>query len=142
MYKAAALTILVTLPTLGAAQDTARRERFTLPVNQIDDTSFEVIEADGAGGTQVWCAAGIYVRNVLGLRDGNLYIEIGRGDATTAPGSKGIVFSTEPVDGAFSSVSQGVRRAGQVFSMAHAYSLCRNLPFLRVRTSENQLVRR
>lgn len=142
MIRPIALSLMVTLPTVSLAQDAERRERFTLPVNQISATTFEVIEADGAGGTQIWCAAGIYTRNVLGLSGGNLYVSIGRRDAATAPGRKSVTFSTEPVDGAFSSVSQGVRRAGQVFSVAHAYSLCRNLPFLRIRTSENQLVRR
>lgn len=142
MIRSIALSLLVTVPTMSHAQDFMRRERFTIPVNQIDATTFEVIEADSAGGTQVWCAAGIYARNVLGLRGGNLYIQTGRGDAVTAPGRKGITFTSEPVPGAFSAVSQGVRRAGQVFSMTHAYSLCRNLPFLRVRTSANELVRR
>ncbi|APX12348.1 hypothetical protein [Tateyamaria omphalii] len=142
MLKPLSLAVLITLPTLGHAQDFVRRERFTIPVNQIDATSFEVIEADGAGGTQLWCAAGLYTRNVLGQRGGDLYIQTGRGDAVTAPGRKGVVFSTQPVDGAFSSFSQGVRRTGKVFSMTHAFSLCRDAPFLRVRTSDNRLVRR
>lgn len=142
MLKPIALALILTLPTVVYAQDAARRERFTLPVNQIDNARFEVIEADGAGGTQMWCAAGIFARDVLMRRDGNLYIETGRGDAITVPGRKGVTFSTEPVDGAFSSVSQGIRRAGKVFSMAHAYSLCRNLPFLKIRISEDRLVRR
>ena len=142
MLKIAFLALILTAPTIVLAQDAARRERFTIPVNQIDTTTFEVVEADGAGGTQLWCAAGIFARHVLGLRGGNLYVAKGRGDAVTAPGRKGVVFSTEAVEGAFSSVSQGVRRSGQVFSMTHAYSLCRNLPFLRVRTSAKELVRR
>ncbi|GGX53104.1 hypothetical protein GCM10007385_21440 [Tateyamaria omphalii] len=142
MFKPIALAFAITLPTLGHAQDFVRRERFTIPVNQIDGTTFEVIEADAAGGTQIWCAAGIYARNVLGLRGGDLYIAEGRGDAQTASGRKGVTFSTQAVSDAFSSVGQGVRRSGKVFSMAHAYALCRNLPFLRVRTSNDQLVRR
>ncbi|WP_299043538.1 hypothetical protein [uncultured Tateyamaria sp.] len=142
MLKAAAVALIVTLPTMTHAQDFMRRERFTIPVNQIDATSFEVIEADSAGGTQLWCAAGLFARNVLGLRGGNLYIAVGRSGARTVPGRQGVVFSTEPVEGAFSSVSQGVRRSGQVFSMTHAYSLCRNTPLLRVRTADNRLVRR
>lgn len=142
MLRPIALAIAVTLPTLGYAQDSVRGERYTIPVNQIDSTTFEVIEADGAGGTQLWCAAGLYTRNVLGLRGGDLYIAQGRTDAQTVPGRKGVVFTTQAVPNAFSSVTQGVRRTGKVFSMTHAYALCRNLPFLRVRTSSNQLVRR
>lgn len=142
MLKPALIVLATLLPVMAHAQDSMRRERFTIPVNQIDGTTFEVIEADSAGGTQLWCAAGLYARNVLGLRGSNLYIARGRDDATTVSGRKGVIFSTEPVEGAFSSVSQGVRRTGQVFSVTHAYSLCRNLPFLRVRTSDNRLVRR
>ncbi|WP_152613068.1 hypothetical protein [Tateyamaria sp. ANG-S1] len=142
MLKPLSLAVLITLPTLGHAQDFVRRERLTIPVNRIDSTSFEVIEADGAGGTQLWCAAGIYTRHVLGQRGGDLYIQSGRGDATTAPGRKGVVFTTQPVEGAFSSFGQGVRRTGKVFSMAHAFALCRDSPFLRVQTADNRLVRR
>lgn len=142
MLRPFALALVITLPTLAHAQDFLRRERFTIPVNQIDGATFEVIEADGAGGTQLWCAAGIYARKVLGLRGGDLYIAVGRSDAQTMPGRKGVTFSTQVVPEAFSSVSQGVGRTGKVFSMAHAYALCRNFPFLRVQTASNQLVRR
>ncbi|WP_147112834.1 hypothetical protein [Tateyamaria sp. syn59] len=142
MFKPLSLAILITLPTLSHAEAFVQRERYTIPVNQINATSFEVIEADGAGGTQMWCAAGLYARNVLGQRGGDLTIETGRGDALTAPGRKGVVFTTAPLEGAFSSFSQGVRRSGKVFSMTHAFALCQTLPFLRVRTADNQLVRR
>ncbi|MEL6465569.1 MAG: hypothetical protein AAFQ58_11430 [Pseudomonadota bacterium] len=142
MLRPIVLAFCVTLPSLGHAQDFMQRQRFTIPVNQIDATTFEVIEADSAGGSQLWCAAGLYARNVLGLSGGNLYIQTGRGTAMTAPGRIGVAFSSEPVPGAFSSPDQGVRRAGKVFSVTHAYSLCRFLPFLRVRTPDNQLVRR
>ncbi|MEM8655348.1 MAG: hypothetical protein AAGF36_11425 [Pseudomonadota bacterium] len=142
MLRPILLAVLVAFPTLVQAQDFMQRQRFTIPVNQIDPSTFEVIEADSAGGTQLWCAAGLYARNVLGLGGENLYIQTGRGDATTVPGRKSVVFSSTPVDGAFSSPDQGVRRAGKVFSVTHAFSFCRNLPFLRVRTPDNQLVRR
>lgn len=145
MLKHLALAAVVTLPTLAHAQDRVfPRERFTIPVNQIDANSFEVIENDGAGGTQLWCAAGLFTRKALGQRGGELYIESPRGPAQTMPGRKGVVFTTEPVAGAFNSVSQGVRRAGQSFSMTHAYALCRSgrSQGVRVRTADGQLLRR
>ncbi|WP_299625070.1 hypothetical protein [uncultured Tateyamaria sp.] len=145
MLKHLALAALVTVPTMGHAQDrNFVRERVTLPVNTIDANSFEVIEDDGAAGTQIWCAAGLYTRKALGQRGGDLYIEVARGPAQTAPGRKGVVFTTEPVAGAFNSVSQGVKRAGQTFSMSHAYALCRSnrAQSVRVRTEDGRLLRR
>mmetsp|Transcript_22601 Transcript_22601/g.36921 ORF Transcript_22601/g.36921 Transcript_22601/m.36921 type:complete len:146 (+) Transcript_22601:1211-1648(+) len=145
MLKHIALATVIALPTLAHAQErNFVRERVTLPVNTIDANSFEVIENDGAAGTQIWCAAGLFTRQALGQRGGDLYIEVARGPAQTAPGRKGVVFTTEPVAGAFNSVSQGVKRAGQTFSMAHAYALCRSgrAQSVRVRTADGQLIRR
>ncbi|MEL6884546.1 MAG: hypothetical protein AAFP87_08555 [Pseudomonadota bacterium] len=136
-----ALACAVTSPTLVDAQST-RRERFTLPVAQLTDTTFEIIEADGAGGQQIWCGAGIYVRRVLGLRGGELFISEGRGPSKTQPGRKSVVFSITPVPNAFDSTSPGVRRAGKSFSMTHAFALCSEMPFVRLRTENGQLIRR
>ena len=136
-----ALAALATAPTLVSAQSTSIRESYTLPVAQIDANSFEVVEADGAGGTQMWCAAGIYARKVLGERGGDIYIESARGPSQTMPGRKAVVFTTAPVDGAFSSTSLGIRTVGATHSMTHAFALCREMKNLRIRTGPNQLVR-
>jgi len=133
------LAAAVTMPTLGAAQQFVRRDRFDIPIFPIDANTFEVVENDGAGGTALWCAAGVYTRDTLGQRGGSLYILKGRSDSERISGRKSVIFSTQPVDGAFSSFSQGVRRAGKVFSMAHAYALCRGTPRLTVKIRENRL---
>ncbi|MEL6450056.1 MAG: hypothetical protein AAFQ19_02265 [Pseudomonadota bacterium] len=139
---ATALAVLITAPTLSVAQDNPPRQRFTLPVNQIDANSFEVIEADGAGGTQFWCAASIYSRRVLGATGGDLYIETARGPSKTAPGRTGVVFTTQPVSNAFTSVSLSVREAGLTFSQGHANAVCRPFNAVRIRTGPNEILRR
>lgn len=141
-YFAAALAVLITAPTLAPAQDSSRRERYTLPAVQIDANSFEIIEADGAGNSQIWCAAGIYAREVLGQRDGDLAVEVPRGPSQTTPGRRGVVFTTAPVEGAFSSTSLGIRKAGLTFSAGHAHALCRQFRNLKVRVGPDTLLRR
>ena len=138
----AALAFAVTAPTIADAQSFSRRERFTLPAAQLTDSTFEIVEADGAGSQQIWCGAGIYARHVLGLRGGDLFIAEARGPSKSQPGRKGVVFSIQPVAGAFDSVSPGVRQAGKRFSMTHAFALCTDTPFLRLRLEDGRLIRR
>ena len=129
-------------PTLLNAQSDRFRENFTLPVAQIDTNSFEVVEADGAGNSQMWCAAGLYARKGLGLRQGDLTITTPRGPSQSIPGRKGVVFSTVPVKGAFPSVWPGLRKAGRSYRIAHAFALCSELDHIAVRTGPNTLLRR
>ncbi|UWR23543.1 hypothetical protein [Sulfitobacter sp. S190] len=125
MFKKLATVAMICLPLPALAGiDFLDRQRFVIPVAPISATTFEVIENDGAGGTQMWCAAAKYSRAVLGNARGDLTILEARDTARTVQGRKGVVFTTAPVDGAFSSVSQSVRRAGKVFSVGHAYALC------------------
>ena len=129
---AACVAVAMTAPLPALAQSFGMRERFDIPVYPIDANTFEVVENSGAGGTQLWCAAGIYARDTLGQRDASLYILEGRGDSRAEPGRKSVIFTTQAVEGAFSSVTQGVRRAGQVFTVSHAKALCRDTPRLRI----------
>ena len=139
---AATMAFAVSVPTLLPAQDFFILERFVLPVNQIDANSFEVVEADGAGPPQIWCAAGIYARRVLNQPSGDLYLEGARGPSQTQPGRKGIVFTTEPQDGAFSSITLSTRRVGLVKSVGLANSVCYDMPYLQIRINENRLLGR
>lgn len=133
------LVLATTLPTLAPAQDQIRRERFQIPIFGVDANTFEVIENDGAGGSDLWCAAGIYVRTRLGQRGGDITVLTPRGPSRAAPGRTSVIFTTAPVEGAFSSYSQGVRQVGKRFSMAHAYALCRGVPNLRISIRDNRL---
>lgn len=133
------LATAVSLPTIGAAQQEVRRNRFQIPIFSIDANTFEVIENDGAGGFDLWCAAGIFVRSRLVQRGGDITVLTPRGPAQSAPGRTSVIFTTEPVEGAFSSYSQGVRQKGKRFSKAHAYALCRAVPNLRISIRENRL---
>ncbi|WP_299648235.1 hypothetical protein [uncultured Tateyamaria sp.] len=133
------LALAVTLPTLAAAQQEIRRDRFQIPIFGIDANTFEVIENDGAGGSDLWCAAGIYVRTRLGQRGGDITVLTPRGPSQSVPGRRSVIFTTAPVEGAISSYSQGIRQAGKRFSMAHAYALCRGVPNLRISIRDNRL---
>lgn len=145
MLKIVALAILLAFPTLASADRFGLRftERFTIPVVPIDATTFEVIEADGAGGQQLWCAAGIFTTRVMGVQRGDLYIKEARGPSRTVPGRVGIVFTTQPVPGAFTTYSSGVRKAGKVASVGLANSLCFGEweRRVRIRLPNGQLVR-
>lgn len=138
----AGLAVLMAVPTVLPAQGFVRQDSFTLPVAPIDANSFEVVESDGAGGPQMWCAAGLYARKVLGQRAADLYVQQARGPSQTMPGRKGVVFTTAPVAGAFGTTSLGIRQAGATHSVAHAFALCHEFKNLRLRTGPNTLVRR
>ena len=99
-------------------------EVFRLPVNAIDATTFEVVANDGAGGTQMWCAAGIYVTRALGQSRGDITILEGYGPSKTMPGRRAVVFTTNEVVEAFKSYDEGVRKAGKALSIGHATGIC------------------
>ena len=142
MLKKLVFAALLVLPSLAIAQSFFFLERYTIPVNQIDATTFETVDADGAGGTQHWCAAGIYASKVLGLKKVFLFIKQPLGPSVTVPGRKGVVFSTEPVPGATQSYSEGVRKAGKTFSLSHASALCWGdyIGDVQIRLANGQLV--
>lgn len=146
MFKSLALAALLALPTQTNADFFVfgTLETFTIPIVPIDETTFEAIEADGAGGTQMWCAAGIFTNRVLGQDRAEVYIKQARGPSVTVEGRKGVVFTTQEVPNASKSYSQGVRTAGKSFSAGHAYALCRGSDFrvVRIRLPNGQIVRR
>ena len=118
---------LVLVPTLALPQSLFFRELIVIPVRQIDANSFEAIEADGAGGMQMWCAAGIFARNVLGQRGADIAVAQPRAPSATFPGRKSVVFTTQPVADRKSSYSTNVRTQGLTFSTTHAYAQCRSM---------------
>ncbi|MEM8655346.1 MAG: hypothetical protein AAGF36_11415 [Pseudomonadota bacterium] len=120
------LLLALILPSAVLAQQFLLREIVIIPVYPINTTTFEVIENDGAGGTQLWCAAGKFTRGYLRQRGGDLTVLQPRAASAAFPGRKSVVFTTQPTANAFGSTSQGVRQAGQTFSMAHAYALCKS----------------
>lgn len=101
--------------------------RLNLDVNPVSATSFEVIEARGAGAMDIWCAAATYAEDTLRI-PGNkrLYIEKARGPAVTASGRKGVVFTTigEGRDNKTYSVS--VKQVGYSLPIHHAKQFCLN----------------
>lgn len=140
--NALALACLVATPVPVAADMLDIRTRYVLPVVAVDADSFEVIENDGAGGPQMWCAAAIYARRVLGQRGSDLYVQTARGPAQTVAGRTGVVFTTAPMENAIPSYSFGLRQVGVTHSSAAASGTCRDT-FGRVviRTTDNRVIR-
>ncbi|WP_299723671.1 hypothetical protein [uncultured Tateyamaria sp.] len=135
-----ALAFVAASPTLAFADMLAAQSHFELPVIGIDANSFEVIEEQGAGGPQMWCAAAIYARKVLGQRGADLYIEVPRGQAQTIAGRQGVVFTIAPVSNPVQSYSFGTDQAGSKHSVASANSICRDVRSFSIRTSANQRI--
>ena len=137
-----ALACVTTLFTHAGAQQIFQDDTFTLPAAALGPNTFEIIEADGAGGSQIWCAAGIYARRVLGQRGGDITIVRARGPSEAFPDRVGVVFTTANVRDASTGFSASTRRVGLRFSMQHAFSLCTEMPRLRLRLDGGQLIRR
>lgn len=136
-----AVAAALTFTTLAPAYAQSIRQSYTLPVVAIDANTFEVVEAGGAGSSQIWCAAGIFTKRVLGQSGGDIYIKVPRGPSQSMPGRKSVIFTTLPVDGAFTSYSRGVRQAGETHSMTHANAICRQSGSVRIRTGPNEVIR-
>ena len=124
--RVALIVLMFLVPTASAAQRFIEKELVIIPVRPIDNHTFEVIENDGAGGTQMWCAAAKFTRTYLRQRGGDITVLTPRSPSVAVPGRRSVVFSTNAVDTSQRSTSQGVRQAGQTFSMAHAYALCKS----------------
>lgn len=116
------------LPAAAFAQRVFYKQTFELPVRAIDANTFEVVEADGAGGAQIWCAAGKFTREELGQRGGDLTVVQARGPSEVFAGRKSVIFSTVPAADPVTSYSASIRKPGLSFSMAHAYAMCKSHP--------------
>lgn len=131
MHKVAKISMLAAIPMTLAAGAFANGSYVDprLAVNTISDTQFEVIEGRGKGPRGIWCAASLHAINTLGIERGRIYIATPRGPAQTQPGKKGVVFSTQPVDGGTASVSVTVRQAGANLPVQHALQFCRDYDY-------------
>jgi len=121
------------MPTAVLAQRIFLKELVVIPVRPIDANTFEAFENDGAGASQVWCAAGKFTRDYLRQRGGELYVLQARGDSAAVPGRKSVIFTTQPVANPVKSYSVSLRKEGLNFSMTHAYALCRSQPEFLIR---------
>ncbi len=128
MQRLCTFLLIVCLPAAATGQGIGFNLGFAprLDVNPLSATEFEVIESDSAGAQDIWCAAARHTEMVLGKRRGRLYVARARGPAQTVSGRAGVVFSTEPVPGAFTSVSVSVREVGMNLPIFHALQFCRN----------------
>ncbi|AXI45950.1 hypothetical protein C1J03_07890 [Sulfitobacter sp. SK012] len=124
MIKTLLLCTGLTLATAVAAVGFPTLQRYRIPVFPISNDSFEVIENDGAGASQLWCAASIYATEVLGQGRGTLTITRAREASQNVPGRKGVIFTTAQVKDASSSYSFSVRKPGLSFKTGTAETAC------------------
>lgn len=118
--------LIAALLPLGAAAQTFRAENF-LNVLPLSRTTFEVIEANGEGPRGIWCAAADYASKRLGYYD-RIYIREGRGASRSAPGRKGIVFTTDAgslSQGPSQSISLTTSQVGVGLPVNHAIQFCK-----------------
>jgi len=121
------LVVVCVAPTFANAQSIFLYQNFVIPVIDVDSDTFEAIENDGAGGVQMWCAAAIYARRVLGIeRGGEISVKQARGPSQFAPGRKSVIFTVAPVADPIKTYDLTVRRVGKVMSIAAANAQCRS----------------
>lgn len=125
--------LFLTVPATAMADKFLLRQLVIVSIRPIDANTFEAFESVGVGGSQMWCAAGMFTRDYLGQRGGDIYVLRARGPSETVPGRKSVIFTTVPVDNPVTSYSETVRVEGKRFSMGHASALCRSQPELYIR---------
>ena len=126
------IATLTCLALLGALP--AQANSFTavnrLTVNPVSASEFEVIESNGAGARQIWCAAAEYNERVLGnQRETELIVKTKRGPSITQPGRKGVVFTNNPANVSATitkSVSVSLNTPGMSLPSHHARTFCRD----------------
>ncbi|UOA28199.1 hypothetical protein [Pseudosulfitobacter sp. DSM 107133] len=111
----------------AAAQFTDALFEPKLPVNPLSASTFEVIEKNGAGPRDIWCAAATYAIDQLGDQRGRLYIVTPRGPAQSVAGAKGVAFSTrDPGNAPAPGHSVTTSVPGANLLLFHAVQFCKD----------------
>ncbi|MEL7099220.1 MAG: hypothetical protein AAGM84_10370 [Pseudomonadota bacterium] len=126
MFRPLALAALTAAFALPASAQSFQAEN-DLTVNAVPG-GFEVIESGSFGARSIWCAASDYAQDVLGVAGtSRLYVLSPRGAAQTAPGRKGVTFTTDasavsPVQTLV--LGSSIRTPGSNLSVDHSYQFC------------------
>lgn len=118
---------IVAFPALLSAKNF--RAVNDLTVVPLGGSSFEVIEARGEGPRGIWCAAAEYAERKLGAQ-GRVYIQEGRGPATSVAGRKSVVFTTDASklsQEPSRSLTVSTSRVGAGLPIPHAIQFCRDV---------------
>lgn len=122
------LSLSMIMPFAVSAQQQIYRAVNWLIVVPITPTEFEVIEDYSEGARGIWCAAGDFARNRVGVPTGaKLYLKGARGPSRRVPGETSVLFTLDPntLDVApRGSYSLSMREVGQGRSVAQSYQLC------------------
>ncbi len=129
LRNTAAIAALAFAGAIGPASAGTEGEEDTLVINRINATDFEVIEQQDMSPRAFWCGAATFIERRQGQPNTTpIYLKRERGASVTAPGRKGVVFSTDgaglPQPGTLVSVS--VRQPGQMLKSYQARGFCRD----------------
>jgi len=126
--------IVMLAATLGATTAQAFTAINGLMVNPVPGAGrFEVVASGSDGPRQIWCAAAQFAVSVQGLRGNHrVYIAQGYGPSQTAPGYRGVIFTTQPTGdlsqgprpGTGGDYSVSIRKTGFNLGTGHAIGFC------------------
>jgi hypothetical protein len=113
----------------GPVQSATLGEEANMIINPINETDFEVIEQVQTLPRGFWCGAANYVE--VRTNRSNLtpiYLKSPRGPSVTAPGRKGVVFTTSPngLPDVGRMLSVDVTTKGQSMQSYQARGFCRD----------------
>lgn len=118
----AAAPLITSAATIG--------EEDGIVINRISATDFEVIQGTNFGAAEFWCGAATYIERRSGLSELTpIYVKRAAGAAVTAPGQRGVVFSTSnaglPADEP-GRLTLTVRNPGAMLKSVQARRYCRD----------------
>lgn len=98
-------------------------------INPLNATDFEVVQGTNYGAAEFWCGAATFIeRRSKRSELTPIYVKSPRGPSVTAPGKKGVVFTTSSagLPSADQQLTRTVREAGATLKSYQARSLCRD----------------
>lgn len=125
-----ALSLALVLCCSLGAQAATLGEEDTIEINRLNASDFEVIQGTNFGAAEFWCGAATFVERRSRLSELTpIYVKRAQGPAISAPGQRGVVFSTSaaglPRDTA-TRLTLTVRAPGVMLKSAQARRFCRD----------------
>ena len=122
-----ALALALALPHQAGAD--TKGEEDGIVINPLNSHDFEVIEGTNFGAAEFWCGAATFVERRRGRSELTpIYLKRKRGPSVTAPGQKGVIFTTRPdgLPAPKDRLTLTVREPGAMLKSAQARRYCRD----------------
>lgn len=120
-----ALAFLLPAAALAATDG----EEDLMVINPLNATDFEVVQGTNYGAAEFWCGAATFIeRRSRQSELTPIYVKSPRGPSLTAPGKKGVVFTTNNagLPPAEQRLTRTVRDVGAMLKSYQARSYCRD----------------